>query len=252
MWGIEYAYDETALRAAAEARRKRYLQWEDFHSVDDDVPELISTPNELYKAFQQLGLPTQYLSQPDDVDKTPLDFPITSASVYGFDVEWGDENSSGASLLQIASTRKAILIDIPLLSNSVEGVDALEQTVGQLFVSKQHLVIGFSCRQDIVRLGNSYDPKKTKKWFLGSSAVRDVNTDIAKHENTLKELGLSRCCEFYMGKPLDKSEQCSAWDKRPLTRNQRAYAALDALACAYIYEKIHFGPEKTVPILNKG
>jgi ribonuclease D len=36
-------------------------------------------------------------------------------------------------------------------------------------------------------------------------------------------------------KPLDKSEQCSEWNQRPLSDKQRIYAALDAYVCAWIY-----------------
>jgi ribonuclease D len=52
------------------------------------------------------------------------------------------------------------------------------------------------------------------------------------------ELGLSRVCQQYFGKPLDKAEQCSRWRVRPLSLEQRTYAALDAYTCALLYEKI--------------
>jgi ribonuclease D len=43
---------------------------------------------------------------------------------------------------------------------------------------------------------------------------------------------------FLGGKGLEKNEQCSDWLCRPLTREQREYACLDAWACAAIYLKI--------------
>ena len=55
----------------------------------------------------------------------------------------------------------------------------------------------------------------------------------------MKHLGLSRACEIFLGgKGLEKNEQCSDWLCRPLTREQREYACLDAWACAAIYSKI--------------
>lgn len=56
-------------------------------------------------------------------------------------------------------------------------------------------------------------------------------------------LGLSRSCEAFLGKQLDKAEQRSDWLARPLTTEQREYAALDAWSCAAIHLKILKGPK---------
>ena len=39
---------------------------------------------------------------------------------------------------------------------------------------------------------------------------------------------LRDCCATWLRRRLDKSEQCSDWDRRPLSASQLAYAALDA------------------------
>ena len=39
---------------------------------------------------------------------------------------------------------------------------------------------------------------------------------------------LRRCVRRWLGFHLDKTEQCSDWDCRPLTASQLEYAALDA------------------------
>lgn len=217
IWNMEYAYDEEAMKAAVVARRQKYLQWDDL-LPGRAVPDLLSTPESLDKAFNtelggQLG------------------------GVYGFDVEWGDDGS-GAALLQISTTSGvALLVDIPALSNSLQGADALERTVGSLFASPSCLVVGFGCRQDLSKLRSS-PCARASHWLGETSAVIDLQPLVDKAVGTVGT-GLSRCCEQFLLKPLDKAEQCSDWNHRPLSAQQQEYAVLDAYVCALIYSK-HF------------
>ena len=105
---------------------------------------------------------------------------------------------------------------------------------GRLFASSDAVVAGFACRQDLSQLRLTPCPRK-HHWFSSTTAVIDLKDYVA---DPCAKVGLSRCCEFYLGKPLDKSEQCSLWSRRPLSDEQRAYAALDAHVCALIYLKI--------------
>lgn len=49
---------------------------------------------------------------------------------------------------------------------------------------------------------------------------------------------LSPVCQRELGLPLDKTEQQSAWERRPLTRSQINYAALDAEVMLQLYEAL--------------
>jgi 3'-5' exonuclease len=216
IWNMEYACDEEAMKAAVAARRKKYLQWNDL-LPELPVPELLSTPESLVKAFVKLG---QHIA-------------------YGFDVEWGDD-CTGASLLQIGTRNAVVLVDIPALSMTLEGSDALEQTVGNLFASFSCAVVGFGCRHDLSRLRSS-PCARANHWLGETRAVLDLQAlaDKAFADTSLGHVGLSRCCEHFLLKPLDKAEQCSDWNNRPLSEQQRVYAALDAYVCALIYSN-HF------------
>jgi hypothetical protein len=214
IWKMEYMCDADALEAAITARKAKYLQWETVFP-DCNVPDLLSTPKSLLDAFESFA---------------------KNQCLFGFDVEWGED--SGADLLQVSTLTAILLIDIPKLSETIEGSDALEKSVGSLFSSIDATVVGFCCRQDIAKL-RATSCAREKHWLVDSCAIIDLQplaTRLA--ENLGQGVGLSRCSEHYLGKPLDKSEQCSLWSKRPLTVQQRTYAALDAYACAAIYEKM--------------
>jgi hypothetical protein len=49
-----------------------------------------------------------------------------------------------------------------------------------------------------------------------------------------------------LGKPLDKTEQCSAWHERPLSERQLAYAACDAAVLLALLDHLlkHVAPSK--------
>jgi hypothetical protein len=49
---------------------------------------------------------------------------------------------------------------------------------------------------------------------------------------------LSGGCNFFLGRGLDKGEQLSNWDQRPLTIDQMRYAALDAHSLLAIFDSI--------------
>ena len=237
LWEMEYVYDEEALQRARAARRAKYLQWDQVFCDGQAVPYLLSTPEAIRTAYAEM------MRHPND-----------HGNVFGFDVEWGDDGP-GAALLQIASSNFVMLIDIPALSQTAEGVKAMKETIGRLFAAsdddKSAVVVGFCCRQDLVRLKASPcvtvagdKTQQQQHWLTNVSAVIDLQAviDQMDRENGIpcvkRGLGLSRCCERFLGKPLDKSEQCSLWTRRPLVQQQREYAALDAWACVAMFRKI--------------
>jgi 3'-5' exonuclease len=221
VWGMDYKCDEATLQAAREQRRLTYYQWHEL--TDGPVPDLLATPEALQVAFAMLT------NNNDDDNNSPN-------CCYGFDTEWGEEHE-GVALLQLASFHRVILIDVPSLSKTEEGVKALADTVGQLFAEPTISLVGFACKGDVSKLRPS--PCAREEHWLGDvSSLIDVQCLVGKSEGEHKQIGLSRCSEDFLGKPLDKLEQCSDWMKRPLSLSQRTYAALDALACVLLYQKV--------------
>ncbi|KAJ0401027.1 hypothetical protein P43SY_009907 [Pythium insidiosum] len=60
-----------------------------------------------------------------------------------------------------------------------------------------------------------------------------------------QSMSLATMAECYLGKPLDKRSCMSDWERRPLTRAQRDYAALDAFVLVKVYDvmQTHFSSD---------
>ena len=230
VWGMDYVMDPEVMKLAEQRRKQLYIQWEDLFPHQAAIPDLITTPDALEHAMMnELG---------------------SGHTVYGFDVEWGGDDDTGivgAALLQIATIDNVILVDIPTLSQTATGVEALERHINTLFHNPNIKMIGFSCREDISKLMNSPCMRKERHWFQSehvagcSHSIIDLQGMIARlniEQLPKDHFGLSKVCEYYLMKPLDKSEQCSEWNQRPLSMKQRIYAALDAYVCAMIYTKM--------------
>ena len=213
---IPYTQEEyrQMYKVAQEKKQSTYLQWNDIFFDQQPLPQLISNASDLL-TIQDF-------------------FAGGGQQQYGFDAEWDDDCHRGVSILQIATIHQVILLDMIALTSTKEGMDALQQTVGTLFVSTTVTIVGFSCQQDLQKLRQQLPTIPTH-----NHNILDLKVLVSKEEPTLKDLGLSKVCHHYLGKPLDKSEQCSNWSSnRPLSIPQRVYAALDAYVCVAIYQKL--------------
>ena len=182
----------------AAARRAKYVQWDE---VLPAVPDLIDDAARLDAAVDELG-----------------------AGPRAFDVEWSDR--AGAALLQLATKEGAVILDVPRLCASREGCAALRRAF------RGAPLLGFGCSQDLARLRAT---PAAAPWVDADQEVYDLQTALTQKRGGP---GLAAAAKAYLGKALDKSQQCSDWDARPLSEAQRAYAALDAVAVLLIHEKL--------------
>lgn len=176
------------------------------------------------------------IDHPQHIASAVAPFLPTSAKIIiGFDVEWGADNR--AALLQLATRTHVILIDLLSLVDRHDGQAALAEFIAPLFQSAT--LVGFSVHHDLTRL------RASGSWFDRCQPARVVDLQqlilkILQSSRTMRSPppGLATVAQWYLGKPLDKREQCSNWDQRPLSRAQCTYAALDAWVCAAIFPMI--------------
>lgn len=79
---------------------------------------------------------------------------------------------------------------------------------------------------------------KSKRRGAENKKQSDSGDTTAARDNSVPKLSLTGLAELYLGKPLDKRVRLSDWERRPLTRAQLEYAALDAFVLVHILAKM--------------
>lgn len=173
-----------------------------------------------------------------------LNSELVNCNAVGLDCEW--KPSFGAvqshvALIQIATNNKVYLIDTMTL-NKPEYL-SFWYNFNKAFLENGEIIkIGF---------GLDLDLKEMKTSLVGLGNIRTKGEgllDLSNLWNTLMESGislpgssdnggksLSSLVQACFGLPLQKTEQCSNWELRPLRETQLQYAALDAYVLLQIY-----------------
>jgi len=181
------------------------------------------------------------------------------AGLVGIDCEWKPNFLQATSnepqpvlLLQICihSLKNVYLLDLqtllrPLLlpaerMNDVEA--AVSEALASLLMSKRLIKVGFQLVQDLRRLAASYPHVpcfQVVHGVLETSSLGKKVMHMAKQRHSRDATSsLSRMAEHFVGRTLNKEEQCSDWSLRPLSEEQIEYAALDAVVTPVIVERL--------------
>ncbi|XP_030026986.1 exonuclease mut-7 homolog [Manduca sexta] len=170
---------------------------------------------------------------------------LKSYTVVSLDCEWKPSfgaTQSQVALVQIATKYNVYLIDT-LIMNSKEYASFWSAFNKSFLENAEIIKLGFALEQDLRELKTSINGLgniKLKgeglldlcvlwKTLLNNKLNLPVKCDNAGN-------GLSCLVQSCFGLPLEKSEQCSNWELRPLRETQILYAALDAYVLIEIYE----------------
>uniref|UniRef100_A0A672U8L9 3'-5' exonuclease domain-containing protein n=1 Tax=Strigops habroptila TaxID=2489341 RepID=A0A672U8L9_STRHB len=199
---------------------------------------------------------------------------LQPAQVVGIDMEWrpsfGMVGKPRVSLLQIALKDEVFLLDLPRLLQQAEvdgEKEKLPNFIQMLYSDASITKLGYGMSGDLSNLAATWSAlkdtdkkaqgvvdlltvdkqlqKRSVDWKKGGQEVDVLSLEQSYEGRGIKqpEKGLSLLVQHVLGKPLDKTEQLSNWEKRPLREEQILYAASDAYCLLEIYEKLCKDPE---------
>ncbi|KAM7033633.1 exonuclease mut-7 homolog isoform 2-T7 [Acridotheres tristis] len=194
---------------------------------------------------------------------------LQPGQVVGVDMEWkpsfGMVGKPRVALLQLALKDEVFLLDLPQLLKQAEAEgekEKLPHFIQMLYSDTAITKLGYGMSGDLSSLAATCSGlKDTEKqikgvvdllavdkqlqWGKDSRKVDGLSPEHSHEERGVRqpEKGLSLLVQHVLGKPLDKTEQLSNWEKRPLREEQILYAASDAYCLLEIYERLCKDPE---------
>ena len=140
------------------------------------------------------------------------------------------------ALLQLASRSEVFLVDVQALSRASDAAALLAQLSGGmagLLRCASVTKLGFACRGDLERLEMAL-PGCTADTAALVDVQPLVRVGLGRRKGS--PVGLQQACAALLGLQLDKGQQVSDWELRPLSEAQLAYAALDAAVLPPLYD----------------
>ncbi|XP_075885074.1 exonuclease mut-7 homolog [Nelusetta ayraudi] len=187
------------------------------------------------------------------------DVVLQDGSVVGVDMEWqptfGCTSSQQVALIQLAVSDRVFLLDL-----QADGLSQHPDTVAfvrSLFSHPDVLKLGYGMSGDLKCVSATWpqfseEPLAARGMLdlanlhqkIQQSKVlrtRDRPREVLVGEDS-SEKGLSLLVLQVLGRPLDKREQLSNWNKRPLRPSQVRYAVTDAYCLLAVYMVLSADP----------
>ncbi|KAG8381113.1 hypothetical protein BUALT_Bualt06G0088600 [Buddleja alternifolia] len=182
---------------------------------------------------------------------THLTHALTHSSIIALDAEWKPNRHVSTfptvSLLQIACRlADSSELHVFLLDLQAIHLPSVYDLLKDVFVSPDVVKLGFRFKQDLVYLSFTFCEHGCGPGFDRVEPFIDI-TAIYNYLQP-KQLGrripkqtksLATICKEVLGISLSKELQCSDWSQRPLTEEQKTYAAADAHCLVEIFNVFH-------------
>lgn len=172
--------------------------------------------------------------------------------IIGIDGEWppliGANTSSPQklSILQIATWDSCFIIDVIKLKESQPYWTLFTE---KIMNSQKIIKLGFGIHNDLSQIRDAFSFKLDFKPHKVFDLMKVTEYILSEYTNLIEESvirearkrdlkGLSKIIFLLFGKALNKSEQFSDWNRRPLREDQVKYAALDAFCLLQINQRL--------------
>jgi ribonuclease D len=149
---------------------------------------------------------------------------LRMSDVIGFDTETRPAFRSGQSytvaLMQLATREECYLIRLKHIG--------LPESIKKILEDPEILKIGLSIRDDFHSLHKAFE--------LNPAGFIDLQQFVKQY--AIVDNSLSRIYGILFNHRISKGQRLTNWEADQLTQHQQEYAALDALACITIYDKL--------------
>ncbi|KAG4074788.1 hypothetical protein HA402_006427 [Bradysia odoriphaga] len=217
-------------------------------SADSEIDSLMSYANETAESIHLLSLESSQLHLVDTRTKFfAMLRTLTRENMVAFDAEWKPTffSTNEVALIQLATRQQVFLVDVIQLDISHDDWNHLGR---QIFNNMEILKLGFSPTNDLTMFQklipglNLSSLALTSYLDLQELWHRLHSMSQFKFPYELSEetggTSLNNLVQLCLGRKLDKSNQFSNWEKRPLRQDQLTYAALDAYCLIEIHDVI--------------
>ncbi|KAJ8401956.1 hypothetical protein AAFF_G00375370 [Aldrovandia affinis] len=186
---------------------------------------------------------------------------LQPGSQVGVDMEWrpafGSLPRQRVALIQLAVAEQVFLLD--LCETSFVEQDHIVKFIRELFSDPKILKLGYGMSGDLKSLLVTW-PEFSEEPLKRDGVLDLLNVHQQMQKNCRgrvdrglravevgegsAEKGLSLMVQQVLGKPLDKMEQLSNWERRPLRNSQLRYAAIDAFCLLEVYLTLSQNPAR--------
>lgn len=191
----------------------------------------------------------EYLVVEDAVSFVRARRELLEAKVIAIDIEYRpvvflseeDLKTKMLSTIQLASDKTTFVFDVFAKFPCFEQL--WTNLFDNIFESSDVVKLGYNAKGDITRIRKDLNCCHGTKSLLDLRSLEKEILEICETKDILSDddsdiKGLSLLCYKTLGTPLDKTEQMSDWNRRPLRESQVYYAALDSYCLIMIYRKM--------------
>lgn len=214
----------------------------------NDTPQSAEWTAPTSRRFHQPALrrdQVHILDSPEALDGC-RDLLFKAGGTVGVDMEWrsgfGCMVPQRVALIQLAVQDRVFILDMcsPGLWQHPDTLAFMRALLCDTTVRK----LGYDLGGDLKYLQTTWSLPQPLK----TARVLDLHTVHQEMKRVRSkgwvEKGLSQLVQHVLGKPLDKTEQLSYWERRPLHSSQLRYAATDAFCLLEVYSEVSREPAR--------